>query len=166
MKEFSENSHTALTTFLLPPLATRTSTMTEISPPSIDPNDTLCPHVTIAHISTSFSGDPLDKTVGNWKVWSSKIHDNLAICRLGNHIKELLKGSTIILDATAQPIAYDNWNTNDGMAQAYIHLNCATIESKLLDDIDTAYKYFKALKMYHFNEGPIKQMNLIQNTLA
>ena len=52
------------------------------------------------------------------------------------------------------------------MAWVYIRLNCTTIKSELLDDIDTAYKCFKALKTYYLNEGPVKQVNLIQNTLA
>jgi len=140
--------------------------MPDRNSPVVDPSDTIHPRVTLARISTNFSGDPLDKTVGNWKTWSSKIHDNLAICGLGNHIKEIKAGSTIILDANVQPIAHDNWNTNDGMAQAYIRLNCATVESELLDDVMTTYECFKTLEKYHPNEGPVKQVNLIQNALA
>jgi hypothetical protein len=41
-----------------------------------------------------------------------------------------------------------------------------TIESELLDYIDTAYECFKALEKYHLNESPVKQVNLIQNALA
>ena len=161
-----ELAHCSYHFTFFPHSQSRCSSWLSNPPPSIDPNDVLCPYVTIAHISANFSSDPLDKTVRSWKVWSSKICDNLAICGLGNHIKELLKGSTIIPDTAVQPIAHDNWNTNDGMAWAYICLNCATIESELLDDIDTAYKCFKALKTYHLNEGPVKQVNLIQNGLA
>jgi len=91
--------------------------------PSVDPNDALCPRITVARISTNFSSDPLDKTIGNWKVWSSMIRDNLAMCGLGNYIKDLPKDSTIIPDAAVQPIAFDNWTTNDGMARAYIREN-------------------------------------------
>jgi len=134
--------------------------------PSVDPNNVLRPRITVACISTNFSGDPLNKTVGNWKVWSSMIRDNLAMCGLGNYIKDLPKDSTIILDAAVQPIAFDNWTTNDGMARAYIRLNCTPVEHELLDDIDTAYKCFKALETYHLDEGPVKQVNLIQNALA
>jgi len=124
------------------------------------------PQQNLVRISTSFSGDPLDKTAGNWKVWSSKICDNLAICGLGAHIKEIKKGTRPIPDPKTHPVAYDNWTTNDGMACAYIRLNCAIIESKLLDDIESAYDCYKALEKYHLNEGPVKQVNLIQNALA
>ena len=48
----------------------------------------------------------------------------------------------------------------------YIRLNCAPVECELLDDIDTTYKCFKALETYHLDEGPVKQVNLIQNALA
>ena len=133
----------------------------DTSSTTVDLNNALCPCVTIVHISTNFSGNPLNKTVGNWKTWSSKIHDNLTICGLGNHIKEIKVGSTIILDANVQPIAHNNWNTNDGMAWAYICLNCTTVESELLDNVMTTYKCFKTLEKYHLNEGPVKQVNLI-----
>jgi len=133
----------------------------------VDPSDAIRPRIALARISTNFTSDLLDKTVGNWKTWSSRIRDNLAICGLGGHIKELKEGEKRpIPDSLTQPVAHDNWNTNDGMAWAYICLNCATIESELLDDIDTAYKCFKALETYHLNEGPVKQVNLIQNALA
>ena len=81
-------------------------------PTTVDPNNALHPCIAVAHISTSFSSNPLDKTVGNWKTWNSKIQDNLTICGLGNHIKEIKAGSTIIPDAKVQLIAHDNWNTN------------------------------------------------------
>ena len=141
--------------------------MTGEAPATVDPTDAVRPRVALARISTNFSGDPLDKTVGNWKVWSSKIRDNLAICGLASHIKELKTGTTRpIPDATTHPVAHDNWNTNDAMARAYIRLNCATIESELLNDIESAYECYKALETYHLNEGPVKQVNLIQNALA
>jgi hypothetical protein len=68
--------------------------MAQESAPTVDPTNAICPRVALAYIGTSFSSDLLDKTVGNWKVWSSKICDNLAICRLGGHIKELGAGTT------------------------------------------------------------------------
>src|SRR6266567_6488210 len=105
---------------VFPPIFTMTK-----ETPTVDPNNVLRPCITVACIHTNFSGDPLDKTVGNWKTWSSKICDNLSICGLGNHIKEIKAGSAIIPDADTQPIAHDNWHTNDGMAWAYICLNCA-----------------------------------------
>jgi hypothetical protein len=67
--------------------------MVKESPPTLDPTDAVRPCISVARISTSFSGEPLDKTVRNWKTWSSKICDNLAICGLGNHIKEVKAGS-------------------------------------------------------------------------
>ena len=47
-----------------------------------------------------------------------------------------------------------------------ICLNCATVESELLNDIESAYDCYKALEKYHLNEGLVKQVNLIQNALA
>ena len=129
------------------------------SPSNVDPSDCVRPRIALARISTTFNGDPLDKTVGNWKVWSSKMKDHLAICGLGGHIKE----KRSIPDPAIYPVANENWKTNDAMARAYIRINCATIESELLDDIDSAYACFKALETYHLD---VKQVNLIQNALA
>jgi len=53
-----------------------------------------------------------------------------------------------------QPNAYDNWNSNDSMARTYIRLNCGTIQSKLLYDVKTVYRCYKAFEKYHLNEGP------------
>ena len=81
---------------------------------TVDPIDAVRPRVALACIATSFSGDPLDKAVGNWKVWSSKIRDNLAICGLGGHIKELKAGTTRSNTRPRYPPAcYDNRITND-----------------------------------------------------
>jgi hypothetical protein len=141
--------------------------MPEKESPTVDPSDAIRPRVALARISTNFTGDPLDKTVGNWKTWSSKIRDNLAICGLGGHIKELKGGEKRpIPDSLTQPVTHDNWTTNDAIACAYIRLNCATIESELLDDVESAYECWKALENYHLNEGPVKQVNLIQNALS
>jgi len=126
------------------------------SPSNVDSRDSVRPRVALARISTTFNGDPLDKTVGNWKVWSSKMKNNLAICGLEGHIKE----KRSIPDPAIHPVANGNWQTNDAMARAYIRINCATIESELLDDIDSASACFKALETYHLD---VKQVNLIQN---
>ena len=140
--------------------------MTKETSTIVDPTDAVCPQIALACISTSFSGVLLNKTIRNWKIWSSRIHDNLAICGLGAHIKEIKEGTCPILDPKTHPVAYNNWTTNDGMARTYICLNCATIESELLDNIESTYDCYKALEKYHLNEEPVKQVNLIQNALA
>lgn len=61
----------------------------ESSAPTVDPNDSVRPRVALARIGTTFNGDPLDKTVGNWKVW------------LGSYIKEGASAP----DAAIYPIA-------------------------------------------------------------
>ena len=116
---FFVNVHTVFPpcSFLSP-----TFTMTKETSTIVDPTDAVCPWIALAHISTSFSGDLLNKTVGNWKIWSSKIHDNLAICGLGAHIKEIKEGTHPILDPNTHPVAYDNWTMNDSIVHAYMYL--------------------------------------------
>lgn len=122
----------------------------ESSAPAVDPNDSVRPRVALARIGTTFNGDPLDKTVGNWKVW------------LGSYIKEGASAP----DAAIYLIANENWRTNDAMVQGFIAENCAIVESELIDKAKSAYESFHALETYHLNEGPVKQVNLIQNALA
>ncbi|KAF8958398.1 hypothetical protein BDZ97DRAFT_1762165 [Flammula alnicola] len=44
--------------------------------------------------------------------------------------------------------------------------NCTTVESDILENLATARECWKALQTLHLDEGPIKQVNLIQNALA
>jgi hypothetical protein len=130
---------------------------------TLNPTDAIKPSVPLARISFTFAGDPLDKTAGNWKKWSSDIIDDLHIFSLGSHIE---KGLCTPPDAKTHPIAFRNWTANDKMARAYMRRNCATLESKLLGDIADARGCFVALETYHVNEGPVKQVYLIQGVLT
>lgn len=134
------------------------------SPPAVtvDLNDSVCPRVSLVCIGTTFNGNPLDKTVGNWKAWSIKMRNNLAIFGLGNYIQE----GTSAPDAAIYPIANENWRTNDAMVRGFIAESCATVESELIEKAKSAYECFTALQTYHLNKRPVKQVNLIQNALS
>ncbi|KAF8965616.1 hypothetical protein BDZ97DRAFT_1918168 [Flammula alnicola] len=138
--------------------------MAPSSTSSPDPNDAIKPYITTQRISFTFTGDALDKTVGNWKIWSSNIRDDLDMSGLGSHIDDAPLSTPP--DAATHPNAFRNWTTNDRAARAYMKRNCATVESDILENLATARECWKALQTLHLDEGPIKQVNLIQNALA
>ncbi|KAF8974781.1 hypothetical protein BDZ97DRAFT_1751500 [Flammula alnicola] len=132
------------------------------SPP--DPNNAIKPYIAAQRISFTFNGDTLDKTIGNWKAWSSNIRDDLDMSGLGSHIDNVPLSTPP--DAATHPNAFRNWTTNDRAARAYMKRNCATVENDLLENVTTARECWKVLQTLHLDEGPIKQVNLIQNVLA
>jgi len=130
-----------------------------VSPSVVDPTDASKPTVRAKAITTTFSGDALDRTKGNWIDWSTAIEFDLNMMTLGNHIDPRRSDPP---DESIRPTSYDNWLTNDLAVRAFIAKNCVKAERELFREVTTAKAYWEALQKVHLAEGPVKQMELIR----
>ena len=138
--------------------------MTTSSPtPNLAADDASGPIVRIRSISITFSGDPLDRTRGNWIDWSTAIQFDLALMALSNHIDSRRH---IPPDESTRPTSYDNWLTNDLAVRAFLAKNCVKTERELFVGLDSARAYWRALEAVHLAEGPVKQMDLIRGSFS
>ena len=62
--------------------------------------------------------------------------------------------------------ACQNWDHNKHVAMAYINLSIAKTKLEHCEGKTTAKTCWDALQDFHLNEGPIKQINLIQKALS
>ncbi|TFK70039.1 hypothetical protein BDN72DRAFT_767054, partial [Pluteus cervinus] len=120
------------------------------------------PNITEKFISaSSFTGDKLSKSVGNWKAWSNRVGDSLDMRGLGSHID----GTGKPPDKTLYPLALATWTHNDKVVRGYIRHNIDDHERELVEGDLSALQCWDTLKKHHEDEGPIKQVNLIQGAL-
>ena len=124
------------------------------------------PSIAIIQSSTPYSGEKLSKAKGNYRQW----YKDMLIHLMGNCLFNYIEGDTPALSTTLEPCAHKNWLANgrqawsiiagsiDPSKQVYIKL-----ESGGATMVKAAWT---ALKMRHENEGPIRQVNLLQKALA
>ena len=139
------------------------STPSSISSSLLTNDNTSGPTVRIRSITTIFSGDPLDRTQGNWIDWSTTIQFDLALMALSHHIDP---HRHIPPDEITRPVSYDNWLTNDLAVRAFVAKNCVKTERELFIGLTTARAYWAALEVVHLAEGPVKQMDLIRGSFS
>ena len=126
-------------------------------------DDASGPIIRVRSITTTFSGDPLDRTRGNWIDWSTAIQFDLALMALSHHINPRRHTAP---DEFTRPTSFDNWLTNDLAVRAFIAKNCVKAERDLFVGLDTARAYWEALENVHLAEGPVKQMDLIRGSFS
>ena len=114
-------------------------------------------------IKSPFKGDKLDKDIANWVPWRREVQNYLDMIGLSSHLTD---DPSLIPSPVNQPNAHRNWISNDRSVRGYIKSAVAKPEHELIDKLDRAHQCWTTLSTYHLDEGPIKQANLIQGTLA
>ncbi|KIJ93285.1 hypothetical protein K443DRAFT_135081 [Laccaria amethystina LaAM-08-1] len=111
-------------------------------------NDTQIPSISLIRSSTPFSGEKLSKGKGNYRQW----YKDMLIHLMG----------TCLFDY--------NWLANDRQTWSIIAGSINISERSYIKQADsspmTAKKAWDSLKLRHENEGPIRQVNLLQKALA
>ncbi|THU77772.1 hypothetical protein K435DRAFT_877416 [Dendrothele bispora CBS 962.96] len=76
-----------------------------------------------------------------------------------------LKGRILCPSAETEPRAYSNWNANNRSILGFMGLVIDEAEQEIIDGASTAAAAWKLLVQRHAQEGPIKQVQLIQEAL-
>jgi hypothetical protein len=103
----------------------------------------------------------LDKNLGNYKEWYHHAKHYLTITGLLNYAL----GTARVPDAT-DIIGVENWNTNDTLAQALILSTLSKDEWDFAEPLQGAKACWDGLIAHHCNEGPISQIQLLQEALS
>ncbi|THU81492.1 hypothetical protein K435DRAFT_809041 [Dendrothele bispora CBS 962.96] len=77
-----------------------------------------------------------------------------------------LTGKAPELNRFAEPHAYSNWWANNGSILGFMGLTISESEQEIINDATTAEEAWTKLKDRHSQEGPVKQVQLIQDALA
>ena len=132
-------------------------------PPSSLPDvDAYRPLITKLSVSQSFTGDKLDHAKSNWTAWSTKILIKLAL----NGLKGYIMGTASCPLATSKPHAHANWLHNDELAFNFILDNIEDREQTLVITKKMAKECWDTLEQRHVQEGPMRQLQLIQEAMS
>ena len=141
-------------------LTTTTDTMTVLT------SDESRPSITLNRASTPFPGEKLSKTKGNYRQW----YEDMLIHLMGNCLFDYVEGDTPAPLINVEPRAHKNWMANDRQAWSII-AGSVDISERSYIKLDTggattAKVAWDNLRARHENEGPIRQVNLLQKALA
>ena len=124
------------------------------------------PSVILNRSSTPYAGEKLSKAKGNYRQW----YEDMLIHLMGNCLFDYIEGDNTAPSATLEPHAHKNWLANDRQAWSIIAGSVDPSERTYIKleggGATTAKVAWTALKMQHENEGPIRQVNLLQKALA
>ncbi|TFK70760.1 hypothetical protein BDN72DRAFT_958600 [Pluteus cervinus] len=133
------------------------------SDPKMSKEDANKPTITEKYIPTSsFEGEKLSKSSGNWKSWSNQVQDYLDMRGLGEHISATRCKPP---DKKLYPVAYKIWTNNDIVVRGYMRHNINDHEQELISGDISALQCWTLLQKHHEDEGRIKQVNLILGAL-
>ena len=130
------------------------------------PNDDTRPSITLNRASTPFPGEKLSKTKGNYRQW----YKDMLIHLMGNCLFDYVEGDATAPLITLEPRAHENWMANDRQAWSIIAGSVDVSERSYIKldtgGATTAKVAWDNLHARHENEGPIRQVNLLQKALA
>ncbi|KAK0468819.1 hypothetical protein IW261DRAFT_1573431 [Armillaria novae-zelandiae] len=146
-------------------ISTEDSSSMVVPPPSTPlSTDTTKPSISVVTIQSSlFMVANLNKEINNWQEWSDNVLNHLAMSGgIDGHLLNCLPCP----DKSLEPRAYMNWQTNDRAICAFMNLKAVKAEKDFMSGHSSSSKaVWTALKMCHEQEGPIIQVNLIQEAL-
>ncbi|THU94136.1 hypothetical protein K435DRAFT_839995 [Dendrothele bispora CBS 962.96] len=138
-------------------------TLSEVKFMSTLASDTTRPSVSIITLNTSlFKHDSLSKDQNHFSSWKRQFIQTL---RMNQGADGYLTGRILCPSADTEPRAYSNWNANNGSILGFMGLVIDEAEQEVIDGASTAEAAWKLLVKRHAQEGPVKQVQLIQEAL-
>ena len=113
------------------------------------------PTVPLLRTSAVYTDAKLDKNLGNYKECHAKHH--LTITGLISYAL-----GTTRAPGPMELIATENWNANDNLTQAVILSTLSKDEWDFAESLQGAKACWDGLIARHQNEGPIRQVQLLQ----
>ncbi|THU87200.1 hypothetical protein K435DRAFT_804496 [Dendrothele bispora CBS 962.96] len=127
-------------------------------------SDTTRPSVSIITLNTSlFKHDSLSKDQNHFSSWKRQF---VQMLRMNQGADGYLDGRILQPDKEKEPRAYSNWNANNGSILGFMGLVIDEAEQEVIEDAVTAQDAWKLLVKRHAQEGPVKQVQLIQEALG
>ncbi|THU81686.1 hypothetical protein K435DRAFT_808885 [Dendrothele bispora CBS 962.96] len=127
-------------------------------------SDTTRPSVSIITLNTSlFKHDTLSKDQNHFSSWKRQFVQTL---RMNQGADGYLDGRILQPNKDEEPRAYSNWNANNGSILGFMGLVIDEAEQEIIEDAVTAQDAWKLLVQRHAQEGPVKQVQLIQEALG
>jgi hypothetical protein len=123
--------------------------------------DSVYPSIQLIRTSQVFSGTKLDKIKGNFKTWSEDAELFLTACGLIGYVD-----GTTVSPGSNEPRAISNWKANDKLAAALLFETLERSEWTFLDRTKGTKACWDAIKERHHNEGPIRQVNYLQEAMS
>ncbi|THU84427.1 hypothetical protein K435DRAFT_806709 [Dendrothele bispora CBS 962.96] len=140
-----------------PPSPTEIRFMTALA------SDTTRPSVAIITLNTSlFKHDSLSKDQNHFSSWKRQFIQTL---RMNQGADGYLDGRILPPNRDSEPRAYSNWNANNGSILGFMGLVIDDAEQEVIDGAATAQVAWDLLVQRHAQEGPVKQVQLIQEAL-
>ncbi|KAF5352139.1 hypothetical protein D9758_009247 [Tetrapyrgos nigripes] len=126
--------------------------------------DTTRPSVSIIALNTSlFKHEHLSKDKNNFPSWKYQFIQTL---RMNQGADGYLDGSIIKPDKETEPRAWSNWKANNGSILGFMGLSVEVAEQEAIAKAETAQIAWTSLLKRHGQEGPVKQVQLIQEALS
>jgi hypothetical protein len=119
------------------------------------------PSVPLLRTSATYTEVKLDKNLGNYKEWYRHAKHHLTITGLISHAL----GTARVPDPS-EIFATENWEANDNLAQAVILSTLLKEEWDFAEPLRGAKACWDSLIAHHQNEGPIRQVQLLQEALS
>jgi hypothetical protein len=119
------------------------------------------PTVPLLRTSAVYTEAKLDKNLGNYKEWYHHAKHHLTITGLITYAL-----GTARAPGPTELIATENWNANDNLAQAVILSTLSKDEWDFAESLQGAKACWDGLIARHQNEGPIRQVQLLQEALS
>ena len=123
--------------------------------------DQSSPSISLIRLSTQYTGDKLDKLKSNYKEWREDITISLSL----NGLFEYISGD-VPEPPSSEPRALSNWKANSRLAYAVIASGVAPPERSFLNSAKTTPENWIILRDRHQNEGPVRQVALLQQALS
>jgi len=125
------------------------------------PWDIVAPSIPLLCCSSIYTGPKLDKLKANYKTWLKSADLFLTLTGFAGYTKGM-----VIMPGPNEPCALTHWQANDTLAADLISSTIEPTEWKYIDCNKGAKACWDTLKVCHQSEGPIWQVQLLQEALS
>ncbi|KIJ26808.1 hypothetical protein M422DRAFT_77309, partial [Sphaerobolus stellatus SS14] len=123
--------------------------------------DTTSPSITAIRHTQAYTGPKLDKLKSNYNIWLKNADLFLTLAGCIGYAK-----GTISCPGSNEPRALTNWHANDALTAALIASTIEVSEWEFINRELGASSCWTSLKTRHQSEGPIRQVQLLQEALT
>ncbi|KAF8221466.1 hypothetical protein L208DRAFT_1531995 [Tricholoma matsutake] len=123
--------------------------------------ETSPPSISLIKLSIQYSGEKLDKLKSNYKEWCEEITIALSL----NGLYEYVTGD-ITEPTSMEPWALANWKANSRLAYAFLASSISPSKHLFIDIKKGPDVNWTTLKDRHQKEGPVHQVQLLQQALS
>ncbi|KIJ22718.1 hypothetical protein M422DRAFT_196854, partial [Sphaerobolus stellatus SS14] len=125
------------------------------------PSDATSPSILALRHTQTYTGPKLDKLKSNYNIWLKSTDLFLTLAGCIGYAKAIIPPP-----GPTEPRALANWYANDALTAALIASTIEVSEWEFIDRDLGASSCWNSLKTRHQSEGPIRQVQLLQEALT